>query len=316
MDEDDRNLSENSGKVARMSREVTEAHYLHERSGLEAVLRPPVKYPTALAWIPKREELVVTTREGQVISVDPVLGTRIIAEEIGEGAVLSLKDDRKHYLVMNRQGRWIIGTLKGEILLRGKHDFLGAMSGFFAGEYAVMMGDTGDGKRTLQIFKGEKRVANVRLPARVTATLSEKGNLLLCRSTHAGLEVVPLSAMKKGKSFQKGLESTIHRLRPSGAHILGFTSTGIVLWGQKGGQPRSMRLPDLTAGDISKGGKYLGLGTRNGAVALARIDNLEKRIRPDLVRAFNSPVTSVAFSTRGRWLATGAEGLRIWSWED
>lgn len=299
-----------------MSREVTEAHYLHERSGLEAVLRPPVKHPTALAWVPKREELVVSTREGQLVSVDPVLGTRVIVEGIGESAVLALKDDRKHFLLMNRSGKWMTGTLKGEIQQEGKHSFLGSMHGFFAGEYIVIMGDSGDGRRALQIFKGDKRVANVRLPKRVSATLSEKGNLLLCRSTDAGLEVLPLNHMKKGRTFQKGLEATIHRLRPSGPHILGFTTTGICLWGQQGGQPRSMRLPDLTAGDISKNGEYLGLGTRNGAVALARIDNLEKRIRPDLVRAFNSPVTSVAFSQRGRWLATGAEGLRIWSWED
>jgi hypothetical protein len=77
-----------------------------------------------------------------------------------------------------------------------------------------------------------------------------------------------------------------------------------------------MRLPDLTAGDIRSDGGYLGLGTRNGAVALARMDRMDRRVRPDLVRAFNGPVTSVAFSSRGRWLATGAEGLRIWSWED
>ena len=48
----------------------------------------------------------------------------------------------------------------------------------------------------------------------------------------------------------------------------------------------------------------------------ARMDRIEKRVKPDLVRAFNGPVTSVAFSERGRWLATGAEALRIWSWED
>ena len=77
-----------------------------------------------------------------------------------------------------------------------------------------------------------------------------------------------------------------------------------------------MRLPDLTAGDISADGQYLGLGARNGAVALARMDRIEKRVKPDLVRAFNGPVTSVAFSERGKWLATGAEALRIWSWED
>ena len=120
----------------------------------------------------------------------------------------------------------------------------------------------------------------------------------------------------RGHNFPKDLESTAHRLRPSGTFVLGFTATGICVWSHEGGVPRSMRLPELTAGDISRDGQYLGLGMRNGAVALARMDRIEKRVRPDLVRAFNSPVTSVAFSERGRWLATGAEALRIWSWED
>lgn len=301
------------GRSPRMSREVTEAHYLHERSGLEPVLRPPVKNPTALAWVPKREELIVTTRDGQLISVDPVLGTRVILEDIGETGVLAVHDDRKRFLTMNRQGRWLLGTLRGEVLVDGKHAFLGGMSGFFAGDYVVMCGDEGDGKRALSAYKGDQRTMHVRLPPRVTATLSSDGKLLLCRSTDRGLEVIPLA---KGHSFEKGLESTVHRLRATGPHILGFTTTGICLWNQEGGQPKSMRLPDLTAGDLSENGHYLGLGTRNGSVALSRIASLEKRIRPDLMRAFNSPVTSVAFSQRGKWLATGAEGLRIWSWED
>ena len=42
----------------------------------------------------------------------------------------------------------------------------------------------------------------------------------------------------------------------------------------------------------------------------------EKAGRPDLIKAFEQPVTSVAFSTRGRWLATAAEGVQIWTWED
>lgn len=297
----------------RMSREVTEAHYLHERSGLDPVLRPPVKYPTALAWVPKREELIVTTRDGQLVSVDPVLGTKVILEDIGETAVLALHDDRKRFLTMNREGRVIVGTLRGEILVDTRHGYLGAMSGFFAGEYVVLIGDEGDGKRTLSVYKGDARTSHVRLPPRVIATLSDDGKLLLGRSTDRGLEVIPLA---KGHAFERGLESTVHRLRATGPHILGFTTTGICLWNQQGGQPKSMRLPDLTAGDLSANGEYLGLGTRSGNVALSRIANLEKRVRPDLMKAFNSAVTSVAFSQRGRWLATGAEGLRIWSWED
>lgn len=299
-----------------MSREVTEAHFLHERSGLEAVLRPPVRHPTALCWVPRREELLAATREGELVSVDPVLGTRVVADGIGETAVLDVHKDREHYLTMSRDGRWRVGTVKGEVVYEGKHGFMGNMQGFFASSYVVMLGDTGQGGgsgRQMVIYtqQGERK-GRVALPEKVVSAVNPESKLLLCRSTPAGLKVIPFP---KGR-FPKDLPSTVHRLRVSGEWILGFTITGIVMWSQEGGQPQSMRLPDLTAGDISADGTYLGLGTRNGAVALARMDRIDRRIRPDLVRAFNGPVTSVAFSSRGRWLATGAEGLRIWSWED
>lgn len=295
-----------------MSREVTEAHYLHERSGLEAVLRPPVRHPTALCWVPQREELLAATRDGELVSVDPVLGTRVINEGLGEAAVLDIHPDRQHVLTMNRAGKWRIGTVKGELVVEDKHEFMGNMQGFFAKEYVIMLGDTGTGRQMLIHTLSGERKGRVALPEKVVATLAPDGSLLLCRSTPAGLSVIPFP---KGR-FPKDLESTVHRLRTSGEWILGFTITGIVMWGQEGGQPQSMRLPDLTAGDIRADGTYIGLGTRNGAVALARMDKIDRRVRPDLVRAFNGPVTSVAFSSRGRWLATGAEGLRIWSWED
>lgn len=271
-----------------------------------------MRNPTALRWIPKREELLAATRDGELVSVDPVLGTRVIAEGIGETAVLDVSDDRTNVLTMSRSGRWRVGTVRGQVVVEGKHSFMGNMQGFFAKSYVVMLGDTGTGRQMLIYTLEGERKGRVNLPEKVVATTSEAGKLLLCRSTPAGLSVIPFP---KGR-FPKDLPSTVHRLRTSNQWILGFTITGIVMWGQEGGQPRSMRLPDLTAGDISKDGTYLGLGTRNGAVALARMDRIDRRIRPDLVRAFNGPVTSVAFSSRGRWLATGAEGLRIWSWED
>ncbi len=293
-----------------MSREITEAHYLHERSGLEPVLRPPVKAPTALAWMPGREELLVTTRDGMLISVDPVLGTRTIAENLGEPAVLSIHDDRSKILVMTREGRWKVLTPRGEVLQEGKHEFLGGLEGFFADPYVLMFGDEEKG-RALHLVQDGVVKHRVPLPPRVIAALDESRKGLLCRSTEQGLQVVQFGKEKLPKD-----EPTLHRLRPAGRFILGFTQTGIAVWTQEGGMPRSMRLPDLTAGDISRDGVWLALGTRNGAVALARIDRLDKRIHPDLVRAFNGPVTCVAFSSKGRWLATGAEGLRIWSWED
>lgn len=295
-----------------MSREVTEAHYLHERSSLEAVLRPPVRNPTALCWVPKREELLAATREGQIISVDPVLGTRVVADDIGELAVLDIHEDRKHLLGVSRDGKWFVRTLRGEAQIEGRHKFLGRMQGFFTGNYVVMAGDIGSGRQLLIYDRNGNRKGRVSIPERVAVAVGPKGRLMLCRSTPAGLSVI---SFPKGR-FPKDLPSTVHRLHIAGQHILGFTITGICVWGQDGGQPQSMRLPDLTAGDLSRDGRLLGLGTRNGAVALARIDRMDRRNRPDLVRAFNAAVTTVAFSSRGRWLATGAEGLRLWSCED
>ena len=297
-----------------MSREVTEAHYLHERSGLEPVLRPPVKNPCALRWVPRKEELVVGTREGQLLSVDPVLGTRTVVEGLGEVAALGLHTDRQRWVVASREGTFAVGTLRGEIQFQGKHPFVGGMDVVLAEKHALLVGDEPEA-RTLLIIALDTGVqtGRARLPARVNPTLSPEGLPLLCRSTDAGLSVI---ALGKGQQFPKDLESTAHRLQPSHQFIIGYTVTGICVWGQEGGQPRSMRLPDLTAGDISQDGQYLGLGTRNGAVALARMDRIEKRVRPDLVRAFKGPVTSVSFSERGKWLATCAEALRIWSWED
>lgn len=304
-----------SGKVDGMSREVTEAHYLHERSGLEPVLQAPVSNPTALKWVPGRDQLIAATRDGDLVEVDPVLGTRVIAEELGETAVLDIHRDRSRYLAVSRTGNWRVGTLKGELLFEGEHKFLSGMMGLMADKHAVLVGDEAD-HRVLKVIslQARKVTGTVRLPPRVICVLAEKTRRpLLARSTAAGLSVVPLG---KEAKFPPGLESTAHRLRPAGDYVLGFTATGICVWGQQGGVPRSMRLPDLTAGDIGRAGQYLGLGMRNGAVALARMDRMEKRVRPDLVRAFDGPVTSVAFSSKGRWLATGAEGLRLWGWEE
>lgn len=291
-------------------REVTEAHYLHERHGLEAVLRPPVGYPTALAWVPKREELLVTTREGKLHSVDPVLGTRVVAEDVGEAAALDIHDDRKRYLVVARDGRWRVGDLSGNVLHVGKHDLLSHIDAFFYENYVVLTGDTVEG-RFLLVFADGERKSTVRLPKGVIA-FPKDGQLLLARSTAQGLQVIPLA---KDSRFEK-VEATGHVLARCGEHILGMTATGIAVWTSQGGVPHSMRMPEITAADLSHDGVFLGMGTRHGAVALARLDKVDKRVHPDLVKAFDNPVTTVKFSERGRWLATGGDRLQIWTWED
>jgi hypothetical protein len=294
-------------------RDVTEAHFLHQRSGLEAVLRPPVPQPTALAWIPGREELIVASRDGCLHTVDPVLGTRVIARDLGEVAVLSLHPDRKRWLALTRAGEWIIGSIVDGVLNRGRHPFAGGMEAFFLGEWSVMVGDEVAGRTLLVVGAGVEK-GRMRVPPRVVPLHGDDGKMLLARSTPAGLHVIKFG---KNPVFPEPDESTAHRRRVSGTrYVIGLTPTGVAVWTRAGGQPRSMRLPDVTAGDVSPDGRFLGLGTRAGAVALAALDRLDNRAKPHLVKAFDTPVTSVSFSERGRWLATGGEALQIWTWED
>jgi hypothetical protein len=185
------------------------------------------------------------------------------------------------------------------------------LDAFYVGEYAAFVGEGGGG-RALWLVKEGVVCGKVRLPEGVAATGSaDSGQVLLARSGVTGLAVV---ALAKGVRFPKE-EATGHRLRLSGKYILGFTPNGLAVWTHQGGAPETMRLPELSAGAVSADGRYLGLGTRSGAVALARFDQKDRRVNPDLVRAFSQPVVGVAFATRGRWLATAAESVLLWSWE-
>ena len=101
-------------------RDVTEAHFLHQRQGLEPVFRPPVPRVTALAWIPGREELVACSEDGSMHIIDPVLGTRVAHRDLGEVNVLSLHPDRKRWLGLTRSGEWMVGRFGGGIEHRGQ----------------------------------------------------------------------------------------------------------------------------------------------------------------------------------------------------
>jgi hypothetical protein len=290
---------------------ATEAHFLHERQGLEAVVRPPVNQPSALTWIPGREELLVGSRTGELLLVDPVMGTRQVAEDVGEAAVLSIHSDRKRYLVLARGGTWQVGTLAGEVLAKGKHDFLSGFDGFFFGDRAVLVGDGPQGRVILVVEDGDVR-SRIRVLKRVIALVNSDGRLALARPTVRGLQVV---ALGKGATFPK-VEATNHVLRAIGDNVLGVTGTGLCVWPLKGGEARSVRMPELSVGALANNGARVGMGTMSGMVAMTTIELGPIRTRPVLVKAYNSPVTSMAFSGRGRWLATGAEYLQLWTWEE
>src|SRR5690606_31364237 len=145
----------------------------------------------------------------------------------------------------------------------------------------------------LLLFLDGVQKSKVQLPKGVVA-MPHEGELKLARSNASGLDVITL-----GKGKFKRIESTGHVLQRCANHIVGVTPTGIAVWTAEGGVPRSRRMPEVTAADLSRDGTTLGMGTRHGAVALAHMKEVEKRVHPDLVKAFDSPVTTVQFSDRG-----------------
>lgn len=298
--------------MGEVTRELTHAHYLHDRGGLEPLLRPPVEEPTCLAWRPGTERLVVGNRRGQIFEVDPVMGTSVLAEELGWTTQLALHPDDDRFAVLDADGNWTISRQGGERLSQGKSAFNRRMSAFFHKEYLVMAGDAPDGRYVLIVHQA-KVVARIRVPHRAVPALDPNGKLILVRSTQSGVQVMPLSRNPRVSDE----ESTAHHLRTYDAAILGYTVIGLVVWDRTDpSKTTSLRMTDLGVASLSPDGTRAAMGTRSGAVAMARLGSPEERARPDLVRAFDGPVKAAEFASKGRWLATAGDHLVVWTWED
>lgn len=296
-----------------VTRELTSAHYLHERGGLDPVLRPPVEEPTCLAWRPGAEQLLVGNRKGQIFEVDPVMGTSQRAEGLGWTSVVAFHADGMRYVVMSNDGSWSIRTIgEDEPLSEGQHGFQRRMSAFFQREYLVMAGDAADGRYVI-IVAGGRAQARIRVPHRSIPMVGGDEKLKLVRSTQAGLKVLPLS---RNPAITEE-DSTAHNLRAYPDSILGYTVIGLVVWPRDdSGTTVSLRMTDLGVASLSPDGERVAMGTRSGAVAMARLASPEERAKPDLVRAFDGGVKAAEFSSKGRWLATAGDSLVVWTWED
>ena len=286
-------------------------HYLHERKGLEAVVSPPVDLVSALAWHPRREELVVATRDGRLASVDPVMGTRELARDLPEAGALAISPDGGQVAILGRGSALELRALPtGERLAVVELRFLGDLwVGWWKG--GVAAAGQGLDRREVVVMDGEgRRRASGELPPGAIVGVDEEERLVLGRVSSAGPQVVRL-----GKGRLDRQPPTGHRLRfGPGGRLIGVAEGGGPVW-NRGEPPLTVRSFGVSAAALGPDERSLAIGTREGEVALADLGGGPlKRAHPGRTGGHDEAVRVLSFSRRGRWLASVGDRTWLWSW--
>jgi hypothetical protein len=287
-----------------------DAHFQHARKPIEAVLRPSLERPRALSWLPGKAVLLVATQEGRVHEVEPAFGSR--ERFIGRPDCAQLSTHGDLLAMLGRDGvleAW--NRVEGRRLWEYPTRFVAQLGvRWWSAGIAVFGEDLEDRHVHVLGLDGQLR-AQAKLPSRAAVGVSPLGRLVVARSTDRGVSVVPM-----GKPLPAG-EPTQHSLRfGPGGRILGILGTGVTAWSADGGSPVHVRLLDTTTACLHGDGARVALGTRSGAVAMASlVDGAAARNNPLRVGAHDAPVTTLSFCAKGRWLASLADSVVIWSYD-
>lgn len=287
-------------------------HYLHERRALEALVSPPVDQASALAWHPRREEMVVASRSGALWSVDPVMGTRCLADDLPEAGALCVAPEGDRVAVLGRgDGLQVRAWPGGERLCEAALPLLGDLQiGFWRG--GIFAAGQGMERRELFVLDDRgRRKARGELPPGVVVGLDAERRICLGRVGSQGPEILRL-----GEGRFRPQEPTSHRLRFAGpGTLLGVAEGGVTVWAPDS-PPLTVRAFGVSAAALSPQGTHLALGTREGGVALAGLEGNSplSRAHPGRTGGHEQAVRALQFSLRGRWLASLAERIWLWSW--
>lgn len=288
----------------------TDAHFLHVRPLLEALVSPGVEHPRALAWVPGEEALVLASQGGALTLFEPAFGTRALGSTLPDPARIAV--DFGWLAVLDSAGildvaRWpdLTPAFRVETALVGRRSVV-----CWAAGVAVIGEDAGGVRRVLVYDDRGRAVGRVRVPARTALGVGADGALVLARSTAEGVSLTPF-----GRPLPAG-EATAHALRVNeNLAILGIAAGGVTVWRRVGEPPVTVKAFDVSAGAVSPDGENVALGTRIGRVAYASTrPGTTLRANPTRVEGHDHAVFAVEFSRRGRWLATCAERCWVWSY--
>jgi WD40 repeat protein len=282
-------------------------HYLHGARQLEALVSPPVDQPRALCWRDS-DALFVSARDGNVHLVEPSFGTRFVLRGVPDTAALTT--DGHRLAILGRDGTLQLWSLSGPVLLwETATGVLGGLQLFNWPGGVAVAGDDDRGRRVL-VYDGDGQLRKrARVPTRAALGLDATGALVLARSTEAGLVVLPF-----GEILPPGTP-TAHQLRFASDHaVVGIATGGVTVWHHPGASPVSVKLYDVVNAALSPNADLVAMGTRTGGVALAGAHPGGQRVNPTRVDGHEGPVVALAFSPRGRWLASAAGRCWVWSY--
>lgn len=293
-----------------------DAHYLHEKKGLSAVPTPSIERPRAIGWVGMSEKLLVATEAHGVVELDPIMGMRELDAPVSDPAELAVSPNGQLFFVVER-GRGVSvrhtrdGSEVGSASIALLSDIAACwfpLSGTEAG--IAVAGDDLDGRKVILLNADCSRRRVAKLPPRTAIGAGRTAGLLCARVTEGGLVVTQF-----GKPIGEEPPSK-HRLRFSASGILlGIADGGVTVWRGPNDAPHTFPTYDVSAAAVNGSGSLVAIGTRTGDVALTSIEQGNfQRARPGRVGAHLGAVRTMSFSPKGRWLATAADELRLWSW--
>ena len=292
-------------------RDQRDAHYLHERKEIEPLISPPIDEARVLDWIPEREELVVAAATGVLAVVDPVMGTRTLADDVGEPGALSVSPDGKRAAVLVRGvGLDLRDLSTGACIFKVMEPLLKDLWVGFWREGICFAGEDLEGRRALLVDRFGVVRARVRLPEGAVVGVGKSGGLLIGRVSDEGVEVVGL-----GQPLSRR-QPTRHRLRFSqGGELYGIAEGGVTIWPSPRHPPFTIRLHGATCAALNAPNEKVAVGTRNGGVTVTDVlADAPQRCHPGQTEGHEKPVQAISFSTKGRWFATAGEVCWLWGY--
>jgi hypothetical protein len=267
-----------------------------------------VEQPRALGWIPRSDVLLVVARDGGVHQVEPSFGTRLLFTAAPDAAQVAVS--RELLALVTREGLLQVWTHDGTLRWERASGLLAGLHlQWWRGGLALAGEDLRDRRVIVYDENGEPRT-RARIPVRAALGTDPDGGLLLARSTESGLSIRPF-----GEPFPPA-RSTLHQLRfAADGAVLGIATGGVTVWHGGDEAPVNVKLFDVVNVALTPDQSLVAIGTRIGGVALGSARaGTGQRVNPSRVDGHDAAVIALAFSPRGRWLASAAGRCWVWSY--